>query len=155
MHDQSCPTLCNPMDCSLPGSSVHGYSPGKNTGVGCISFPNNNTFSSVRFSRSVMSDSLQPHESRHTRPSCPSPTLGVYPNSCPLSRWSHPTISSSVVPFSSCLQSFPASGSFLMSQFFNFYKRNFNVNIKMIWISIFFLEFVIYLLWHFGENFKE
>ena len=65
-----------------------------------------------------MSDSLQPHESQHTRPLCPSPTPGVYPNSCPLSRWGHPTISSSVVPFSSCRQSFPASGSFQMSQLF-------------------------------------
>ena len=72
----------------------------------------------VQFSRSVMSDSLQPHEPQHARPPCPSPTPGVYPNSCPLSRWCHPTISSSVVPFSSCLQSFPASGSFQMSQLF-------------------------------------
>ena len=72
----------------------------------------------VQFSRSVMSDSLQPHRQQHTRPPCPSPTPGVYPNSCPLSRWCHPTISSSVIPFSSCLQSFPASGSFPVSQFF-------------------------------------
>ena len=64
------------------------------------------------------SDSLQPHGLQHTRLSCPSPTPGVYSNSCPLSRWCHPTISSSVIPFSSCLQSFPASRSFLMSQFF-------------------------------------
>ena len=64
------------------------------------------------FSRSVMSDSLRPHELQHTRPPCPSPTPRVYPDSCPLSRWCHPTISSSVVPLSSCLQSFPASGSF-------------------------------------------
>ena len=73
---------------------------------------------SVQFSRSVMSDSLQPHESQHARPPCPSPTPRVYSNSCPLSRWCHPTISSSVIPFSSCLQPFPASGSFQMSQFF-------------------------------------
>ena len=73
---------------------------------------------SVQFSHSVMSDSLQPHELQYSRPPCPSPTPRVYPNSCPLSRWCHPTISSSVVPFSSCLQSFPASGSFQMSQFF-------------------------------------
>ena len=65
-----------------------------------------------------MSDSLRPHESQHTRPPCPSPTPGVHPNACPLSRWCHPTISSSVVPFSSCPQSFPASGSFQMSQLF-------------------------------------
>ena len=65
-----------------------------------------------------MSDCLQSHEPQHTRPPCPSPTPGVYPNSCPLSRWCHPTIWSSVVPFSSCPQSFPASGFFEMSQFF-------------------------------------
>ena len=75
-------------------------------------------FSSVQFSRSVMSDSLRPHEPQHARPPCPSPTPGVYPNSCPFSRWCHPTISSSVIPFSSCLQSLPASGSFQMSQLF-------------------------------------
>jgi len=63
-----------------------------------------------------MSNSLQPHEPQHTRPPCPSPTPGVHPNPCPLSRWCHPTISSSVVPFSACPQSFPASGSFQMSQ---------------------------------------
>ena len=65
-----------------------------------------------------MSDSLRPHELQHARPPCPSPTPGVHPNPCPLSRWCHPTISSSVVPFSSCLQSFPASGSFQMSHLF-------------------------------------
>jgi len=69
-------------------------------------------FSSVQFSRSVMSDSLRPHEPQRTRPPCPSPTPGVHPNSCPLSRWCHPAISSSVVPFSSLPQSLPASGSF-------------------------------------------
>ena len=73
---------------------------------------------SVQFSCSVVSDSLWPHELQHARPPCPSPTPGVYPNSCPLSQWCHPTISSSVVPFSSCPQSFPASGSFQMSQLF-------------------------------------
>ena len=61
---------------------------------------------------------LQPHELQHSRPPCPSPTPGVHPNSCPLSRWCHPIISSSVVPFSSCPQSFPASGSFQKSQLF-------------------------------------
>ena len=65
-----------------------------------------------------MSESLQPHESQHARPPCPSPTPGVYSNSCPSSRWCHPAISSSVIPFSSCPQSLPASGSFLMSQLF-------------------------------------
>ena len=73
---------------------------------------------SVQFSHSVMSDSLQPHEPQHARPPCPSPTPGVYPNSYPLSQWCHPTISSYVIPFSSCPQSFPASGSFQMSQLF-------------------------------------
>ena len=75
-------------------------------------FVQNNAFSSVQFSRSVMSDSLQPHGLQHARPPCPSPTPRVHPNPCPSSRWCHPTISSSVVPFSSCPQSFSASGSF-------------------------------------------
>ena len=74
--------------------------------------------SSVQFSRSVVSGSLQPHELQHARPPCPSPTPGVYSNSCPLSRWCHPAISSSVVLFPSRLQSFPTSGSFPMSQLF-------------------------------------
>ena len=73
---------------------------------------------SVQFSRSVGSDSLWPHESQHARPPCPSLTASVYPNPCPLSRWCHPTIPSSVVLFSSCPQSFPASGAFQMSQLF-------------------------------------
>ena len=73
---------------------------------------------SVQFSRSVMSDSLRPHEPQHARPPCPSLTPGVHPNPCPLSRWCHPTISSSVISSSSHLQSFPASGSFQMSQLF-------------------------------------
>ena len=72
----------------------------------------------VQFSRSVVSDSLWPHELQHARPPCPSSTPGVNPNSCPLSQWCHSTISSSVISFSSRLQSFPASGSFQMSQFF-------------------------------------
>ena len=73
---------------------------------------------SVQFSRSVVSDYLWPHESQHTRPPCPSPTPGVYSNSCPSSRWCHPAISPSVIPFSSCPQSLPSSGSFSMSQLF-------------------------------------
>ena len=73
---------------------------------------------SVQFSLSVVSYSLQPHGLQHARPPFPSPALGAYSNSCPLSRWCHPTISSSAVPFPSCLQSFPASGSFPVSQFF-------------------------------------
>ena len=75
-------------------------------------------FSSVPFSCSVVSDSLQSHGLQYVRPPCPSPTPGVYSNSCPLSQWCHPTISCSLVPFSSCPQSFPTSGSFPMSQFF-------------------------------------
>ena len=67
---------------------------------------------SVQFNCSVMSDSLWPHGLQHTRPPCPSPAPRACSNSCPLSQWCHPTISSSVVPFSSCLQSFPASGSY-------------------------------------------
>ena len=139
------PTLCDPMDCSLPGCSVHGIFPGKNTGVDChflfqvlfltqelnlslqhllhwhtdslpLTYLGN--LNSVQFSRSVMSDSLWPHGLQHARPPCPSPTPGVYSNSCPLSWWCHPTISSSVFSFSSHLQCFPASGSFPMSQFF-------------------------------------
>ena len=142
---QLCPTLCDPMDCSLSGSSVHGDSPGKNTGMGChallqgifqtqesnrgllhcrqtlyqLSYqgsPQNG--GSVQFSHSVMSDSLQPHELQHARPSCPSPTPGVNSNSCLSSQWCHPTISSSVIPFSSHPQFFPESGSFQKSQFF-------------------------------------
>ena len=75
-------------------------------------------FSSVEFSHSVMYDSLQPHGLQHARPPCASPTPEVHSDSHPLSWWCHPTISSSVIPFSSCLQSFPALGSFQMSQFF-------------------------------------
>ena len=73
---------------------------------------------SVQFSRSVMSNSLWPHELQHTRPPCPSPTPRVHSNSCPLSQWCHPAISSSIIPFSSCPQFFQVSGSFLMSQLF-------------------------------------
>ena len=80
--------------------------------------PRDVQFSPVQFSRSVMSNSLQPHEPHHARPPCPSPTPGVYSNPCPSNRWCHPTISSSVVPFSSCPQSLPALGSFPMSQLF-------------------------------------
>ena len=72
----------------------------------------------ILFSHSVMSDSLWPHELQHARPPCSSPTPRVHPNLCPLSQWHHPTNSSSVVPFSSCHQSFPASVSFQMSQLF-------------------------------------
>ena len=118
--------------------------PGKNTGVGCHFllqdiFPTQGsklglphcrqtlylwatrealTIPSVQFSRSVVSDSLRPHESQHTRPPCPSPTPRVHSSSRPSSQWCHPAISSSVVPFSSCPQSLPASGSLPMSQLF-------------------------------------
>ena len=94
---QSCQILCDPMDYRMPG------------------FPQ---FSSVQFSLSVVSDSLQPPELQHARPSCPSPTPRVHPNSCALSRWCHLAISSSVIPLSSCPQSLPASGSFPLSQVF-------------------------------------
>ena len=136
---QSCPTRSDPMDGSLPGSSVQGISQPWRLEWGAISFsrgssrPRDQTcviqrstvyvnvcmlVCSVQFSRSVVFGSLWPHGLQHTRPPCPSPAPGVYSDSCPLSRWSHPAISSSVIPFSSRLQSFPASRSFQMSQFF-------------------------------------
>jgi len=143
----SCAWLCDPIDCSLPGSSVHGDSPGKYTGMGCHTFfegifptqvsnpglphcrqilyhleksmaTHSNILTLVQFSRSVMSDSLQLHGLQHARPPCPSPTPGACANSYPSSQWCHPTISSSVIPFSFLLQSFSASGSFPMSQSF-------------------------------------
>ena len=83
---------------------------------------------SVQFSRSVVSNSLWPREPQHARPPCPSPTPGVHPNSCPLNWWGHPTLSSSVVCFSSCPQSFPASGSFQMSQLFASGGQNIGVS---------------------------
>ena len=116
---QPCPTLWDPMD---PGSSL-----GQKTGVGSLSllqgiFPNpwfsSVQFSSVQFSRSVVSDSLRPHESPHARPPCPLPSPRVHSNSCPSSWWCHPAISFSVVPFSSCPQSLPASKSIPISQLF-------------------------------------
>ena len=84
-----------------------------------IIFSTLDSVSSVQFSSSVVSNSLWPHELQHARPPCPSPTPRVHPNPCPLSWWCHSTISSSVVPFSSCPQSFPASGSFPVSQLFS------------------------------------
>ena len=89
---------------------------------------------SVQFSHSVMSNSSRPHEPQHVRPLCPSPIPGVHSNSCPLIQWCHPTISYSVIPFSSCPQSFPASGSFQMSQLFawggqtKYWSFSFNIN---------------------------
>ena len=85
-------------------------------------------YSSVQSSRSIVSDSLQPHESQHARPPCPSPAPGVHPNSCALSWWCHPAISSSVIPFSSCPQSLPASGSFPMSQLFTWDGQSIGVS---------------------------
>ena len=88
---------------------------------------------SVQFSCSVVSDSLRPHGMQHARPACPSPTPGVCSNSCTLSRWGHPTISSSVVPLSYPIQSFPESGSFQMSHFFlirwpKYWSFSFNIS---------------------------
>ena len=90
-------------------------------------------FSSIQFSCSVVSDSLRPHELQHVRPLWPSPTARVYPNPFPLNRWCHPTISSSVIPFSSCPQSFPASGSLQMSQLFASGGQSIGVSA---WISV-------------------
>ena len=115
---QSCPTLSNLMDCSLPGSSVRGIFQARVLEWGAIAFCDKGRLSSVQFSRSIVSDSLWPHESQHTRPPCPSPTPGVHPDSRPSSQWCHPAISSSVIPVSSRLQSLPAWGSFPMSQLF-------------------------------------
>ena len=83
---------------------------------------------SVQFSRSVMSNFLRPHESQHARPPCPSPSPRVHSNSRPSSRWCHPAISSSVIPFSSCPQSLPASGSFPMSQLFTWGGQSIGVS---------------------------
>ena len=115
---QLCPTLCNSMDWGMPSSSVLYYLPEfTQIHVHWVQF------SSVAQSRLTR----RPHEPQHTRPRCPSPTPGVYPNSCPLRWWCHLTISSSVVPFSSYLQSFPISGSFQMSQLFGSGGQNIGV----------------------------
>ena len=104
---------------SLAGYSVWGHKELDTTGWLALSLCGERVhISSVQFSCSVMSDSLRPHESQHARPPCPSPTPGLYSNSCPSSWWCHLAISSSVIPFSSCPQSLPASGSFPMSQLF-------------------------------------
>ena len=98
---------------------VRAFLPGsKSFLISWLQSPSTLIFSSVQFSHSVMSDSLRPHESQRARPPCPSPTPRVHSNSHPLSRWCHPAISSSVIPFSSCPQSLPASESFPMSQLF-------------------------------------
>ena len=85
-------------------------------------------FISVQFTHSVVSDSLRPHELQHTRPPCPPPTPRVHSNSCPSSQWCHPAISSSVVPFSSCPQSLPASESFPMSQLFTWVGQSIGIS---------------------------
>ena len=144
---QSCPTLHDPMDSSPPGSSVHGILQERILEWIAISFSRGSSWTrdrsrvsfvfcfgrwilyhSVQFSCSVVSDSLRPHGPQHARHPCPSLTPGACSNSCPSSRWCHPTISSSVVPFSSCLQSFPASGFFQMSQFFTSGGHSFGVS---------------------------
>ena len=109
-------------DCSLLTLHIYKY---VNFCVYSIEFPG---FSSVQFSHSVTSDSLRPHESQHARPPCLSPNHGVYSNPCPSSHWCHPAISSSVVPFSSCPQSLPASGSFPVSQLFSWGGQNIGVS---------------------------
>ena len=90
--------------------------------------PQNYETSSVQFNHSVVSNSLRPHEPQHSRPPCPSPAPGVHPNPCPLSRWCHPAISSSVISFSSYPQSFLASGSFPRSQLFASGGQSFGVS---------------------------
>ena len=93
-------------------------------------------FHSVKFNRSVLSDSLPPHGLQDTRLPCSSPCRRVCSNSCPLSQWFHPTISSSVVPFSSCPQSFPASGSFPINQFFTSGGQSIGVSASVLPLNI-------------------
>ena len=114
---QSCRTLHDTMDCSLPGSSIYGIFQARVLEWGSIAF----SIIPCSICQSVQSlsrVSLRPHESQHARPPCPSPTPGVHSDSRPSSQWCHPAISSSVIPFSSCPQSLPASESFPMSQLF-------------------------------------
>ena len=135
-----------PMDCSPPGFSVYGIFQARVVEWVAISFSRESSrprdwthcrqtlylwaTSSVQFSPSVMSDSLWPHESQHARPPCLPPTPRVHPNSCTSSRWCHPGISSSVIPFSSCPQSLPASGSFPMSQLFAWGGQSIGVSVS-------------------------
>ena len=107
----------NPLQYSCPGESPWTEDPGGPQSIGSQRVEHDWAASSVQFSCSVMSDSLQPHGLQHTRLPCPWPTPRACSNSCPSSWWCHPTVPSSVIPFS-CLQSFPVSGSFPMSQFF-------------------------------------
>ena len=116
-----CLTLCDPVDCSTPGSPILCYLPEfAQTHIHWVdnAMPLVIYFCSVQFSHLVVSDFLWPHELQHSWPPCPSPTLWVHSNSCASSWWCHLAISSSVIPFSSCPQSLPASGSFPMSQLF-------------------------------------
>ena len=137
---QACLTVCNTTNCSLPGSSCPWNSPAKILQWVAIPFSRGSSWPRYQprspalqadslpsespgspkhgFSHLVLSDSLWPHELQHARLPCPSPTPRVHSNSCPLSQWCHPIISSFVVPFSSCLQSFTALGSFPVNQFF-------------------------------------
>ena len=116
--------------CLLPWPQASLHAPPQIESEICSSFGSDApvSISSLQFSRSAVSDSLWPHGLQHARPPCSSPTPRIYSNSCPLSRWCHPTISSSVVPFSSCLQSFPKSGSFQMSQLFASGGQNIGVS---------------------------
>ena len=135
---QPCLTLCDPMDWLLhqwshpaisSSDSLFSFCPQSLPASG--SFPMWITqFSSVQFSHSVMFAFLWLHESQHARPPCPSPTHGVHSNSRPSSQWCHPAISSSVNPFSSCPQSFPASGSFPMSQLFTSGGQSIRVSVS-------------------------
>ena len=100
--------------------------------------------SSVQFSRSFMSNSLQPHGMQHSRLPCPSPTPGACSNSCPLSQWFHRTISSYVIPFSSCLQNCPTSGSFPMSQLFTSGGQSIGVS-ALIFITYTYIYIYIYI----------
>ena len=144
---QSFPTLCNPMAYSPPGSSVHGIFQARILEWVAISYSNtyiqpplfflfpsylgHYTFNLVQFNRSVVSNSLQPHELQHARPPCPSPSPGVHSNSCPSSQWCHSAISSSVIPFS-CPQSLPALQSFPMSQLFPWGGQSTGVSAKCV-----------------------
>ena len=131
----ACPVSCSSIYCSQEMEaaqvSLHRWMGTEDGGCDCVyvcvcicifssvcAHMGTHTHWNIQFSRSVVSDSLSPHESQHARPACPSPTPGVHSDSGPSSQWCHPAISSSVVPFSSCPQSLPASESFPMSQFF-------------------------------------
>ena len=126
--------------------------------------PSGFLFSSVQFSCSVVSNSLWPHGLQHARLPCPSTTPGACSNLCPLSQWCHPTISSSVVPFSSCLQSFPASRSLQMSQLFTFiFSISLNeysglISFRMDWLDLLAFQGTVWvspvfecLLWRYGS----